>query len=214
MKVPTILQAAIFLVTTTQASLLLCGSPYPLTYNITTQILSGQDPDLSIYSTSSLTPATGVSTAFGNAGGPIPWPRDSQNLITIPYCYARDYDKADVQAIFESSISKWETALGGKASKDAGHGIVFKEVKDSNGNSIYCKKRDEHDQWDPRVGFDTVAIVSTRGSGWYATLGLTRYEPSAAWQMQLGVSNGVDEKSCMHEVRNCYLPSSCRGKAD
>jgi hypothetical protein len=133
-----ILQAAALFGTTTLASYLPCGLPHPLNYNIRTQILEGIEPDLPLYDQDSI--ASGVSTAFGNTNGPIPWPRDKKNLITIPYCYAREYDKTNVRTILEPAISSWEKALGGKASKDAGHGIVFKEVKDDDGKSIYCKK--------------------------------------------------------------------------
>lgn len=200
MRLFTILQAAA-LASTALATYPLCGFEYPMNYNMTAHIIDGTSPDPEIVQ-------LGVATAFGNPGGPIPWPRDSHNLITIPYCYARQWDRHHVQEIFERGINEWYAALGGKASKQSGHGIVFKERVDDKGQPLTCRKAGGVVDWNPDVPYDTLAVVWTAGK-WGATLGLMRQDPPGPWKSQFMVSNKWDVASTMHEVKLARNPFHC-----
>ncbi|KAF2870076.1 hypothetical protein BDV95DRAFT_496467 [Massariosphaeria phaeospora] len=129
-----------------------CGIPWPVAPNFAKAAVDNPG-------------SNGVATIFGNNNGPRPWARNRNNLFVIRYCYAREYDRQNVQGTVEWSINNWYHHLGGPASKKSGHGIVFQEALNSANQPFYCYKKGAPNDWNLNVQYNTVVIEYTYGGG-------------------------------------------------
>jgi hypothetical protein len=136
-----------------------CGVPFPT-----------NDETLSAFSAlfnDTLSPSSlGSSDLLNFAsihGGSKPWPRDESTrdkLVTITYCYEKIAGRVRLSADFEAAIGVWMHALGGKASKNTGHGLEFREAKDGKENPLYCFQAGAND-------FDCTFLASLPLSSMY-----------------------------------------------
>jgi hypothetical protein len=49
----------------------------------------------------------GATDAWDAKSGPIPWPRNSDNKVVIPYCFTQEWDRHNIRHITESGMAKW-----------------------------------------------------------------------------------------------------------
>lgn len=147
--------------------------------------------------------AFGTATLFWTKYGPKPWPRGSDNKITIPYCYKDANSRSRLLGTIEFAAAKWKEALGGVASKRAGHGIVFKEAVE-NGVPLYCfsPRASNGHNWNDKIPFETVYLDwSDQRSGVGATVGLIEDEEDPEpWPMGLLAGPGAAPIDYVHEL--------------
>ncbi|CAI9637378.1 unnamed protein product [Alternaria burnsii] len=68
-----------------------CGTPSPV-YDNGTQATGWAEYFEELEKTSGQN-GQGVTDAWDAKPGPIPWPRDSENKVVIPYCFTQEWDR-------------------------------------------------------------------------------------------------------------------------
>jgi hypothetical protein len=52
--------------------------------------------------------AQGVTDAWdNNDGGPVPWPRNKDDKVVIPYCFTEKKDRTNIRNVVENAMGKW-----------------------------------------------------------------------------------------------------------
>lgn len=150
--------------------------------------------------------ALGAADVFGsNAGpGPKPWLRGSNLLVTIPYCYREPYERASLAWRVEEAIKIWENALGGQASKDTGHAVVFKETTDQ-GRPLYCYDLGASNRfkWNDDIPYETVSVEAVSSPVFIAsaTIGfLSDPQQPEPWEMFMRVGHFASSVDVAHEL--------------
>lgn len=110
----------------------LCGTPFAITSR------NLDIWDAMINGTTTLTQRS--SDLLSEEQGPRQWPRNPvTNKVVIPYCFNHMPTRNKIgQAFREQGIAGWMNALGGEASRASGHGVVFEETTDQNGQPLTC----------------------------------------------------------------------------
>ncbi|KAI4614609.1 uncharacterized protein J4E87_009409 [Alternaria ethzedia] len=149
----------------------------------------------------------GAVDHFGGPIGkaPLKWPRNSENIAVIPYCYFDEKEREAMHEVIEAAIQSWMTYLGNPG-KESGHAISFEEWVDSEGKPVICYKKSETDffHWNPDLPHETLTIQVGKGeTGWTANAGLA-VDQKSPWRNQL---NGPEsgrlvnvEWAAMHEL--------------
>ena len=123
---------------------------------------------------------------------PRPWPRDSRNLVQIPYCY---YDQAARDVLHkevEDALDVWRHALGSPPSKETGHGVVFGEAQG------LCTK--PNGDWNKDVPFNTVPIHHDEGGVFmYSPVGLNQAQCPRPFVMNMMIGDTRTLEGLVHE---------------
>ncbi|PSN75602.1 hypothetical protein BS50DRAFT_644514 [Corynespora cassiicola Philippines] len=138
----------------------------------------------------------------GIEGAPNPWPRNPQNnLVEITYCYLNQRSRDEARSNLEDAIKGWIDALGGPASHVTGHGLAFRDVKDDEGNPIFCSEDGGSggSNWNSEIPLGTMNVeyrrdVTGEASMWY------RLDSSNPWRNHLKIGASADVVSTMHEL--------------
>ncbi|KAL1801677.1 hypothetical protein ACET3X_002019 [Alternaria dauci] len=174
-----------------------CGTPSPV-YDNGTKATNWAEYFEELEKTSGQN-GQGATDAWDAKPGPIPWPRNSENKVVIPYCFTQEWDRRNIRHITESGMDKWIEYLGGTAGADSGHAISFQERLDSQGNPMYCAPVKKYrDGWNAGIPYDTVAIEFMDGGGWGGSVGLTRN--GKPWQNLVRLSDGFTLGGVLHEL--------------
>lgn len=99
------------------------------------------------------------------------------NQFYIPFCYKNAAVKSKTEAVLGQAIEIWYEALGGRASKESGHGVVFKEAF-IGGHSVFCET--EGGAWNDNLKYD-ILLISYQGgpeAGFGATVWLDEVRPT------------------------------------
>ena len=147
----------------------------------------------------------GSAHVWGSPGSPVPWKRDENNLFTIPYCFARDFDRENIGHTVEDAIEQWFRKIS-QASPRSGHGLAMREVVDKDGDPVYCMDSTAVDKWNDKVPYDilpTEYTYGTRGK-FSATVGLIRTDPPRRWNMRLSIDGPDLLAETMHELGHVF----------
>ncbi|KAF3048839.1 hypothetical protein E8E11_008027 [Didymella keratinophila] len=149
--------------------------------------------------------ASALRTSGGNPGSLVTWKRDGNNLFTIHYCFARDWDRENIGDTVKAAIKEWRKKIG-QASPRSDHGPAMKEVVDKDGNSSYCMNSTAEDKWKNNVPYDTLPIIYTGGTQGEcsATVALIRTESPRHWNMRLSTDGLHLLAKTMHELRHVF----------
>lgn len=136
----------------------------------------------------------------GTTDGPGKWPRAHDGFLYIHYCFM-DVDTRNVLSdVMYRAFALWYTALGGAASKDSGHAIIFQECMLKNGQPAYCKVDNnarEHG-WNPNIPYGTLLIhLGDQDSATFRLMREGRKEP---WQTGMYINRYLNPYAIAHEV--------------
>ena len=84
----------------------LCGTPAPV-FDNGTRATNWADYIQDLEARTGLNGAQGVTEAWGNDGGPIPWPRNNEGRVVIPYCFVAEWDRKSIRNVVENGMGKW-----------------------------------------------------------------------------------------------------------
>lgn len=82
-----------------------CGTPAPV-YANGTKAANWTDY-IASFETLPSPGGQGITDAWGNDGGPIPWPRTGTHQAVIPYCFTQEWDRRYIRNIVENGMAKW-----------------------------------------------------------------------------------------------------------
>ncbi|KAF2650339.1 hypothetical protein K491DRAFT_683064 [Lophiostoma macrostomum CBS 122681] len=130
---------------------------------------------------------------YGPDGKPQPWRRDPKtNIVVIPYCFRNQGVSDKLRQAWYNVLSKFYSDMGGPASAQSGHAVLFKEVT-KDGNAVFCYNAG-HDTkygsgWNDDIseGVDVLSVESNLADPnpdpqMYATVGLDQQTPPAPWR--------------------------------
>jgi hypothetical protein len=87
-------------------------------------------------------PATGWMHNVGVGSQAQPWPRGSDGIVRIKYCFHDEKSKTTLASHIEKALQKWFTRLG-EPSKQHGHVLAKPEEHVKDGKPIPCRKGTE-----------------------------------------------------------------------
>jgi hypothetical protein len=153
----------------------------------------------------------GSSNIWGSTEA-VPWSRDSNNRVTINYCYDIPNDRREIKEVFEDAIETWMEQLG-QAGQDSGHAVVFQEVTDSTGQPLTCSDFIDKDDWNRQIPLDTLTVgFDLEGKyGDASTEGMLQRNPPEAWLNHLSVGPQKHYGVIVHELGHALgKESTCR----
>ncbi|KAI4948046.1 hypothetical protein J4E91_006039 [Alternaria rosae] len=157
---------------------------------------------------------SGGQGAVDHFGGPagkaqLKWPRNSENIAIVPYCYYNEHDRDAAHEVIEAAINKWMSYIG-PPGKESGHAINFEELLDK-GQPVYCYEPNPNDSdpdfpwfYNKHLTNEIVTIMVNKGAaGWGAGVGL-RADQSHPWGNMFYVPDTGElvnvEWAAMHEL--------------
>ncbi|KAI0577866.1 hypothetical protein PtrEW4_007762 [Pyrenophora tritici-repentis] len=178
-----------------------CGTPAPV-YANGTKASNWPAYIAELEATSSFGGGKGATDAWGNNGGPIPWPRDGNNQVIIPYCFTEEFDRKNVRSVVENTMAKWIEYLGGPAGSDTRHALSFQERKNNQGKPLYCSTGGDCNTWNLAVPQDTVAIEYTEGTSWGASMAHEHNRPDRDTYIRVDYHRLADWPDCWNRARS------------
>ncbi|EOA82939.1 uncharacterized protein SETTUDRAFT_141322 [Exserohilum turcica Et28A] len=177
-----------------------CGTPAPV-YANGTKAANWTDY-IASFETLPSPGGQGITDAWGNDGGPIPWPRTGTHQAVIPYCFTQEWDRRYIRNIVENGMAKWIEHLGGPASEEARHAISFQERKDTQGKPLYCGQPNNRDAWNPNVPHDTVAFEYSDDRAWGASMAHEHNRADRDTWVKIDFRHLVDWPACWARARS------------
>jgi hypothetical protein len=152
----------------------------------------------------------GSSNIWGSTEA-VPWSRDSNNRVTINYCYDIPNDRREIKEVFEDAIETWMEKLG-QAGQASGHAVVFREETDSTGQPLTCSDFSDKDDWNRQIPLDTLTVgFDLEGKyGDASTEGMLQRNPPEAWLNHLSVGPQKHYGVIVHELGHALGKGSTR----
>ncbi|ORY18222.1 hypothetical protein BCR34DRAFT_660460 [Clohesyomyces aquaticus] len=126
-----------------------------------------------------------------------PWPRGSDGLVTIEYCFDNDQIEEKRESVIKTGLETWMEALGGRASPETGHALKFQHQTD-----YYCSI---NGQWNPRVPKNTLQLKWLQGpllgeNGGRASVGFIPQSGPNGGNNYIEVSPNAIVELLVHEI--------------
>lgn len=86
------------------------------------------------------------------------WPADDHKLSFIPFCYVDQWTKNKIDTIRYKASQMWYKTIGNAGPGQHHRVSGFREVKDSNGNYMFCYADRKDRIWNNNVRSDTLVI--------------------------------------------------------
>jgi len=87
-------------------------------------------------------PAAGWVHKVGTGSKTQPWPRGTDGIVRITYCFKNQESKDELAGHIEKALHKWSRALG-KPSKQTGHALAKPVEFVKDGKPMLCRKGNE-----------------------------------------------------------------------